>query len=162
MRRVLALDPGDRVGWAHAKVYDDGHWEDLKHGISPLKDCALAVHHALNYPDDMLPDYDLVVMEEWALYANKAKEMIGSTFPSVQFIGAVRLSCWLSGTPIHMQGARNKTTALKSMPPLNPPLAELVERGMQHAHDDAHDMDAILHLWHWTFKSTDLTAYLEN
>jgi len=143
------------VGWARADVADDGTWTDLRHGITPLRDMALAVHTATAYGEvaGYTSDYDVVVMEDWRLYPDKVREFSGSTFPSVQFIGMVRLCCWLSGTSLVMQGARVKTTTDKTMPALRPDLYKMVT--VPRKHDDSHDMDAIRHLWHWTFKNTD-------
>lgn len=157
MLRVLSLDPGDRVGWARADVDpSSGTWDDFRHGITPLKDMALAVHSALVYGDDTEDElglrYDLVVCEDWRLYPHLAKTMVGSAFPSVQFIGMVKLSCWLSGTKYVTQGAAIKTTADKVMAKLNPELHELVTKPI--AHDDGHDLDAIRHLYFWTYRNT--------
>jgi hypothetical protein len=86
---VLALDPGERVGWARAAIYPDGQWFEMTHGITPLKDMALAVHRKIT-------DYDVVVYETWRLAADKARSFAGSDFPSVQFIGAVKAAAWLN------------------------------------------------------------------
>lgn len=155
--RVLALDPGDRVGWARADVDpSSGTWDDFRHGITPLKDMALAAYRALvdGHPETGEPAYDLVVCEDWRLYPHLAKTMVGSAFPSVQFIGAVRLSCWLSGVRMVMQGAAIKSTADKTMKVLRPELHEQVTT--PRAHDDAHDLDAIRHLWFYTYRNTDV------
>lgn len=160
--RVLALDPGDRVGWASADIADDGTWENLQHGILDLKECALEVHYSVtghipldwgvkgNIPEDI----DLVVCERWALYAHKAKEMIGSEIPSVQFIGMVKLSCWLANVPLVMQPASKHVFAERSMRKLRPELYEYVMQPI--AHDDGHDLVAIKHLWAYTFDNYDV------
>jgi hypothetical protein len=156
--RVLALDPGDKVGWARADVADDGSWIDLRHGITPLRDMALAIAESLdiaygwNGYDDCKShtNYDLIVIEDWRLYPQMAKTMVGSSFPSVQFIGMVKLCCWLSSTKLVTQGASIKTTADKTMAKLRPELYEMVTQSL--AHDSAHDLDAIRHLWFHTWK----------
>jgi hypothetical protein len=138
---VLALDPGERVGWACAYIWADGEWGDMKHGITPLKDMALAVHRKIT-------DYDVVVYETWRLAADKARSFAGSDFPSVQFIGAVKAAAWLNPhVRLVSQGPRLKTTAEKTAPP---ELRKLLKR-MPKSHDDAHDGDALLHLWHYTW-----------
>jgi hypothetical protein len=162
MTRVLALDPGSKVGYARADISPSGEWTDFRHGISDLWDMAEAVHGALysqpwysGIEEQMVshdPEYDTVVMEDWRLYKTHAQTMIGSTFPSVQFIGAVKLCCRLAGVPCIMQGAALKSTADKTMKHLNPELYELVSRPVRH--DDGHDQDAIRHMWHWTFCNT--------
>lgn len=162
--RVLALDPGERVGWARADVDEDGTWSQLRHGITPLWDMATAVARASDiYPSgedyESAPDYDVVVMEDWRLYPHMANNFVGSAFPSVQFIGAVRLCCKLSGTKLVMQGAAVKKTADKTLAKLRPELHELVTRPIKH--DDGHDQDAIRHLWVYTFRNTDVTTLIK-
>lgn len=157
--RVLALDPGERVGWARADVSSDGSWTDLRHGITELRDMALAVHRytaeaaAADVGEGSC--YDVVVVEDWRLYPHMANQFVGSSFPSVRFIGAVQLCCWASGTKIVMQGARIKKQSLATMAKLDPELHALCTR--PGAHDDTHDLDALMHLWFYTWKNYDLT-----
>lgn len=155
--RVLALDPGEKVGWARADITEDGAWwSDLRHGITPLRDMALAVYNALiehdydpvsacvvTYPSE----YDLIVCEDFRLSQVGAKTSIGSTLPTVQFIGMVRLCCWVSGVELVMQSPKIKTTADKTMKGLRPKLYATATRPV--AHDAGHDQDALRHLWHW-------------
>jgi hypothetical protein len=129
---------------------------------------ALAIDRALRYQivppawaeDSELDDargyaahYEVVVCEDWRLRPATARNFIGSSFPSVQFIGMVRLCCWLSNTKLVMQGADTKSTADKTMAQLWPAMYEKVSASR--AHDDAHDMDAIRHLWFYTYRNTD-------
>ena len=166
MKRVLALDPGDRVGWARVAIDDNGLWHNLDHGITDLKECALKVAEVLDvaagyngYDDGCGPhtEYDLVIIERWSLFARFAKKLVGSEMPSSQFVGMVKLACWLSGTPFVMQAPSKVNSnqpgvlspAEKSMSRLRPELFELVMQ--PGAHDDLHDMVAIKHLWAYTF-----------
>lgn len=160
--RVLALDPGEKVGWARADVAEDGAWSDLRHGITPLRDMALAVHHALvEQPMTMDGDshvelgYDLVVIEDWSLFPRLAKTFIGSRFPAVQFIGAVKLCCWVSGTKLVIQQPHQKEPTLAAMKKLDPALYETCTRPI--AHDDGHDQDALIHLFRYTWLNTTLS-----
>ena len=147
VERVLVLDPGERVGWARAEVSSDGSWTDLRHGITPLRDMAFKVHEAAK-------DYDVIVFEDWRLYPQQAKTMIGSTFPSVQFIGMVKLSAWMAGTKLVTQGAAIKTNADRAMKALMPDLYEVVTRPVRH--DDGHDQDALRHLFYYVWRNTSL------
>lgn len=159
--RVLALDPGERVGYAAADI-DGLTISNLRHGITELWPMAEAVHRALEY--ELVPtspgqlgdarmrrDYDVVVCEKWTLYSGMAAKFIGSSFPSVQFIGAVRLSCRLSGTKLVMQPASIKTMADRLLPQHWPEIAEMVLT--PRAHDDAHDTDALRHLAYWAWRN---------
>jgi hypothetical protein len=138
--RALALDPGERVGWARADIHPDGSWENVHHGITPLRDMALKIH-------DAITDYDLVIMEKWVLYPHMAHQFHGSSFPSVQFVGMVKLCCWVNNIKLVMQGAAIKKIADKTM---SEELRKKVTRAG--AHDDLHDMDALRHLWFYTWK----------
>jgi hypothetical protein len=156
--RVLSLDPGEKVGWARADVDEDGAWTNLEHGIAGLKDMALKIHEVLVVPEPYADhygpsDYDVVVVEDWRLYAQFARQAVGSNFPSVQFIGMVRLCCWLSDVRIEMYGASTKGSMLKVMERADPELyAKVTQSG---THDDLHDMDALIHLFRWTWRNTN-------
>lgn len=153
--RVLSLDPGERVGWARADVDTaTGEWTDFRHGITPLKDMALAVHAALRSNAELPAMYDLVIMEDWRLRPVEAKTLVGSSFPAVQFIGMAKMSCWLANVPFVMQGASLKVTADKTMKALRPELYELVTRPV--SHDNGHDLDAIRHMWLWVFRNCNI------
>lgn len=156
--RVLAIDPGEMVGWAHgtiSRVHQQSsdpaaplttHTLELTgHGISSLKDMAMAVYSKAG-------DYDVIVYETWRLRASKAQTFIGNDFPTVQLIGMIRLAAWVAGTKLVDQGPGIKTTAEKSMKSMRPDLWEIVEPALKGRHDDGHHGDAILHLHHyfWT------------
>jgi hypothetical protein len=148
--RVLALDPGERVGWAAGVASVTGQepaeLHVTAHGIDYLKDCALAVHQAVAIEKR----YDVVVYETYRLTAKGARVLVGSDLQPAQFIGMVRLSCWLAGVKLVPQGPKEKSSALKSMKS-HPSGADIQARldKMPKSHDDGHDGDALLHLWHW-------------
>lgn len=151
--RVLAVDPGEKVGWARATVAPDGSWSDLRHGITPLRDMALAIHKQAG-------EYDVIVFEDWRLYPQIAKAMVGNTFPSVQFIGMVKLAAWVAGTKLVTQGAKVKETADKAMKAINPELYATVTKSV--AHDSGHDQDALRHLWYYVWRNTTLGGTVGN
>lgn len=139
---VLALDPGERVGWARAVLYEDGSWKELRHGITPLKDMALAVASSAG-------QYDTIVMESYRIQASKAKQHIGSEVLSLQFIGMVRLSAWMAASPrlVMQPPFPAKKTGFKVAPP---EVQEILAR-MPKTHDDSHDADALAHLAYYWF-----------
>lgn len=140
--RVLAIDPGERVGWARADILG-GNLELHGHGISGLKDFALALAVAAG-------TYDAIVYETFRLSAAKAKSFAGNDFPVVQLIGMIRLCAWRAGVPLIAQGPAIKTTALKTMRANERrDLLDIVEPALAGVHDDGHHGDAILHLWHY-------------
>lgn len=156
--RVLSLDPGESVGWARADINEAGEWSDVRHGITPLRDMAIAVHDKVSGPDGGPHGdggYELVVIEDWSLFPDMAKTFIGSRFPAVQFIGAVKLACWVSGTKLVIQQPAQKKPTLAAMKKLDPDLYAKVTRGVRH--DDGHDLDALIHLFRWTWLNTTLS-----
>lgn len=136
---VLALDPGERTGWARADVQPDGSWQDIRQGVHALKDMALAL-------DRNFRDYDLVIYETWRLYPHKAKAMIGNDMQPSQMVGIIRFLGWqYPDVQLVSQGASTKTTADKTMP-------EWLAERFTHSSEE-HDRDALRHLWFWTWKN---------
>lgn len=160
--RVLALDPGEKVGWARADVYApapdlplesavEPSWSNLEHGITSLREMALAIWRKLEHagtPGEYKP-YDLIVVESFRLSATKASSQYGSDLPTVQFIGMVRLLGWIYGVDVVFQGPSIKRTADKTAPTW---LQEIIANEPKN-HDDAHNVDALRHLWFWTWNT---------
>lgn len=155
MKRVLALDPGALVGWASAEIDDDGVWHNLEHGIDSLKDSAIQIawDMGVDYAHHKFPIYDVIVVENWTLYRQHAEDYIGSDMPYSQYIGMIRLISWLADTKLVFYPAERKSHFLKSMGALRPELYDMVNKGLARAHRDSHDMDAIIHLWGYTFEN---------
>ena len=166
--RIIWLDPGEKVGWATATLDHDHyvpcfpetpeHPYDVviqtmptltieKHGISHLKDMALALHRAVVLEDK----YDVVGYESWRLATGKAKQLGGNDMQSSQFIGMVRLCAWLNPrVKIVDQAPAAMKTADKIIPSLYPEIHELIKKAPK-SHDESHDTSALRHLakWHW-------------
>lgn len=159
--KVLAIDPGERVGWAHGVIQQPGDtWAEgggpvqtrtepalmvTGHGIATLKDMALKLH-------EVAGNYDVIVFEEYRISSNpqKLKAHVGSDVPTLQLVGMIRLCAWLNPqAKLVTQYPKNKATAERSMP------AWLREKiaGLPARHDDAHDGDALLHLWFYYWKT---------
>lgn len=143
--KVLALDPGERVGWATGWIYTEGPSELRveNHGITQLKPMALKVH-------EVAGDYDLIIYETFRLRPASAKQLIGSDFPTVQFIGMVRLAAWLAGTKLVSQGPSIKATADKVIPVQYPDIDARI-KALPASHDESHDGDALRHLAFYHF-----------
>jgi hypothetical protein len=154
--KVLALDPGERVGWATG-VIEDGFGIPgtasltvTDHGMAYLKDMALAVYRSVV----LEKKYDVVVYERWTLTPKGAKVLIGNPMAWCQFIGMVRLCGWISGTkvvgqyPAAMRSARKSATGQ----PCGADVLERVAKADSVSHDDGHDGSALLHLWHYYFE----------
>ena len=158
MIRVLALDPGQRVGWAKAEAHvHSGHsksrdgWPRLiveDHGIAPLRDAALAVHKAVVLEDRV----DVVVMEKFILTARGAKFLVGDDLQTSQFVGMVRQCCWLNPrVKLVEQMPAAMATGRKALRAGWPGAADIRERlaKLPKSHDESHDGSALLHLAAW-------------
>lgn len=158
--RILALDPGERVGWAVGEVDEDEFTvlpntdnlavpalKVVNHGISELKPMALAAYRSVKDDDK----YDVVIYETFKLSGAKARFLVGSEFPTVQFIGMVRLACWLNPrVKVVSQSPAMKSTADKVIPAFYADINQRIADAPK-AHDESHDTDALRHLakWHW-------------
>jgi len=164
-KRVLWIDPGEKCGWARALVDDAGNWTELRHGITPWRKFVLALYKVqLTSAESELEagrwpvPYDLIGYEVFRLYRSHALQQIGSDMQTSQCIGAIRLIGWLSGARIASQGASVKRAARASSPAwLKDYLAKFPK-----SHDEAHDEDALLHLWQWTFARHDVDPTTHN
>lgn len=159
MLKILSVDPGEKVGWATAEVDEDhvipydlaGHASGdtipmvpkltiVNHGISSLKPFAIKLSNHMD-------DYDVVIYETWRLSARAGKLLIGNDMQTSQLIGMIRMVGWqcLGRTTLYPQAPAVMTTARKTLPP---GLQETIDNEPK-AHDDAHNVSALLHLWHW-------------
>lgn len=156
--RVLAVDPGERVGWCTATVHEDvmprsqwpNEFEVTAHGISFLKDAALAIHKAVVLEDRI----DVIVYETWILTARGARVSVGSDMQSSQFVGMVRQSAWLNPrVQLVPQSPGAMRSADKSMRahPSGAAMQEIIDK-LPKAHDDSHDGSALRHAWTYFFE----------
>lgn len=138
--KVIAIDPGQRVGWATGVV--TGMPVNLtiaNHGIHHLKDFALKLGESFT-------NYDVVIYETWRLSAVHARKMVGDDMQSSQLIGVIRYLSWIHPeVQIVSQGPAVKATANRTMPD---DIRKIID-GLPKSHDDSHDGDAIRHLYHW-------------
>lgn len=147
--RVLAIDPGERVGWAAGTV-DDGV-TDITQGVHALMDFAVALDRKLDNSAKKLDDsgggvdnYDVIVYETWRLYPAMARKMVGNDMQPAQLVGIIRFLARKHGVRLVSQGANIKEIAMKSMP-------EYIKQRMV-ACSEQHDKDALMHLWYYAFK----------
>jgi hypothetical protein len=151
MERVLAIDPGERVGWARAELCPEGALKllspvgfrlpgidaaTLVQGVTPLKDFALKLGAVIG-------EYDTVVYETWRLYPHKAKALVGNDMQPSQLVGIIRYLAWMNPkVKLVSQGANIKDMADRAYGAwLAPRFALSTEE---------HDKDALRHLvWYW-------------
>lgn len=153
--RVLALDPGQRVGWATADTrvrgQEPAELHNIDHGIWPIRDAAMQVHDLVVVRDSI----DVVIYEKWILTARGAKVLVGDDMQSSQFIGAARLCCWLNPrVQVVLQPARRDYPWRRSLTCGHPSAQDILDRlaKLPKSHDEAHDGSALQHLWDWFFE----------
>lgn len=142
--RIIAIDPGERVGWATARVSASGNLTKIDHGITDwMKFCDL-LYTKLRADD--IP-WGTLVFENFRLTPHGAKVSIGSEFPTVQCIGICRFLARHAGLKIVSQGPAIKSQAEK----IQPAKIEKIRNNLPKSHDEAHDGDALLHLAYYHF-----------
>jgi hypothetical protein len=140
--RVIAIDPGERTGWATGTVRsepgDEPDISDLNQGVHPLRDFALGLHKNAH-------KYDVIAYETWRLYPGMAKRMIGNDMQPSQLVGIIRLQGWLHpNVQLVSLGATVKQIADKTMPDW------LRDRKEQSSEE--HDKDALDLLWYFAWR----------
>lgn len=142
--RLLAIDPGELVGWAVGSTAQTGELQLGFHGITPLKEFAVKLADAFDH-------YDVVIYETYRLIRAKNRE--GSEMPTSQLIGMIRLLGWLHPeVKLVRQTPNNKNSINKVIASSDhTKFKELIARESG-THDDAHDIDAIRHLYYYWWK----------
>jgi hypothetical protein len=147
---VIALDPGERTGWATAIMGPDS-FEFTGYGVFPRRDMALwlAVYQGIRYDARRWspPTYDRMVWEAWIpRRQNGSMDWIeGDRLLSPRHVGHFELIAWMSGTPTWEYGADRKKLFQASMPP------QL--EALQAEASEQHPKDALMHLWGWFFSN---------
>ena len=145
---VIAIDPGERVGWATAVAHPNSGLELTNHGISQLKPFALKLGKSID-------KYDVVIYEKYVLFGGeRGLAQIGGEIPTAQLVGMIRLLAWQHDKKLVGQAPKIKKTADKTAQGV---WKELIESESK-THDDAHDIDAIRHLWYWYWKAEVVNA----
>lgn len=143
-QRLLAIDPGELVGWAVGSTAQSGELALARHGITPLKDFAVKLADAFS-------SYDVVVYEKYGLVKSRNRE--GSEMPTIQLIGMIRLLSWLNpDVELVKQSPSLKRTADKVIGASDATDFKNLIARESGVHDDAHDIDAIRHLYYWWWK----------
>lgn len=133
--RILAIDPGEKVGWAHG-VLEGDELELTGHGINGLRDFATALSKRFG-------DYDVVIYETFRLHPAYAKALVGNDMQTSQLIGIIRYLGWMRPhVKVVAQGPNKQSTGEKTAPPC---IREVLDN-LPKSHDDAHDGSALKHL----------------
>ena len=90
---LLAIDPGETTGYS---IFKDG--ELFKHGVIPWKEPTLGFYQIVGLIKDNFPD--VVVCEDYRLYANRVNAQLGSQIPTIKIIGAIEMLCGTNKIPL--------------------------------------------------------------
>lgn len=132
----ISIDPGEDTGIA---LWEDGSLgEALTHRLWDVVD---ALSEAFGFresvdPELQLPKPDLIVMEDWALYPWKLKDLSWDKCRTARGIGAIELLCRMSNTQLVLQPAAIKKNAVA---------AGAEELFLRPLHENRHANDAIMH-----------------
>lgn len=134
--RWISIDPGEDTGWA---IWEGDRLVDA--ATDKLWDVVDALSTALlsfvDHGDG--PDFGgvrLLVVEDWALYPWKLKQLGWDKCRTARGIGAIELICRLSKTELVLQPAAIKKTAVA---------AGAEELFLSPLHENRHANDAIMH-----------------
>lgn len=148
--RVIAIDPGERAGWASATL-DENSLTGIEHGVLPCKDMALELFHwqhkvSVDHPNGGRP-FDVIVYETWRprRIAGSMDWIQGNQLLSAQLVGQIRMVAWLSKAKLKGYGPDRKTVSLTSMPG--------ALRFRMDSCPEQHDQDALMHLWMYAFEN---------
>lgn len=120
----LSVDPGITTGFA---IFDE------KGDLKDVGDVKESKFYEWVYNLDW-PRMQVLICEDYLLFAHKAQAQSYSRFPTVRFIGAITYAAWLAKVPIVFQKPDIKNIAYKwagIMKPKN--------------HDMSHQTDAFVH-----------------
>ena len=130
----VSIDPGESTGWALWKegnlveASTDSLW-DVIDGLCGVAD--------LSHTTEIeWPKLDLIVMEDWALYPWKLKELGWDKCRTARGIGAIELIARLSSIQLVLQPAAIKKGAVA---------AGAEELFLKPLHENRHANDAIMH-----------------
>jgi hypothetical protein len=147
--KVLAIDPGERVGYATASIDlppDGGSILTVEtYGIARLKDFAVSLPEAIK-------KYDVVIAEDYRISPAKLKIHAGSNVPTIQLLGMIRLCCWLNPTikfvlqqPVRQGQGTDRIIAANR---IFDPVADIIAKAPA-SHDESHHVSALKHLCFW-------------
>ena len=98
--KVISLDPGETHGLCMAESNHNKDWKIIR--TDAIKDAEL---FSLLENE---PNVDLVIYEQYKLYASKAKAMVNNEFLTVQAIGVIKYICRKRGIPTLKSPTMNK------------------------------------------------------
>jgi len=162
--KVIWIDPGETVGWATAEVYP-GHAYDPERPTDAVVPASLKV---LDYGNtkmkrfclallDGAHKYGVIGFETYTIRADRLRMHAGSTVPTLQCVGAIRLAAWEAqreaalGGPKLLEQEPNRQSRGRGAAKLY--FSDDIQAAIAHAdenpHDEGHYASALLHLAAW-------------
>jgi hypothetical protein len=152
--RVIALDPGQRTGFAVAEMALD-YFHLVESGVKPQREMALwlakqqgiaSMTDPQRWDGPLVPRFNVVTWESWRpRRKNGSMNWIeGDRLLPAQHVGQIRLIAWMSGAKMVEQEPADKRTFLANLP-----------AGLREFDDESseqHDQDARWHLWGYFFR----------
>lgn len=135
--KFLAVDPGETVGWS---LWEDdkpigGGQHDLKEFIDAVAESA-GLARASGPLADELGGWELLVVEDWALYPWELENLAWDKCRTARAIGALELIARITGKQIVLQPAKIKEQAVA---------AGAEEHFLIPLHENRHQNDSLMH-----------------
>jgi len=155
--KVIWIDPGETVGWATAEVTlstdysaDEPQLEVLDYGNTKMKRFCLSL---LNSTEE----YGVIGFETYTIRPDTFRIHVGSTVPTLQCVGAIRLAAWahqarlIGAGPRILEQDAGKQSRGRGAAKLY--FSDDVQAAISYAdankHDEGHYASALLHLASW-------------
>ena len=151
--RVIAIDPGESFGLAVANVTDALRVEHF--GIVKAKRFLLGFY-------EFAHDFDFVIYERYTVRADKLEANVGTSVPTLQYIGMIRFCAWQAqlrrgdGRPTLVDQAPSlQTKGIGAAKVLSPgEYYPIIKDGYDGPHDEGHHASALAHLFAWYYDLT--------
>lgn len=138
---VLAIDPGEKCGWAHGGIDRASRLHVLDHGIEHWKPFVMRLEQDIH-------EFDVVIYERFRLQAWAANALIGNDMQTSQCIGAIRSAGWRHSVKLLAQDPKDYKHGWTVAPPTVRAILDILPK----SHDESHDGPALGHLAHYWFK----------
>jgi hypothetical protein len=162
----LWIDPGETCGWAEGTVTEavtryaaDDSWTDRpkltvdRYGQDKSRTFLLKLLATAGR-------FDVVGYERYEIRADKWHAHVGSSVPTLQVIGGIRLACWhgqdVNQAPwpqIETLQPRDKTTGIASAAVHLPDYVAIMRDALDRPHDEGHYGDALMLAVAWFHKN---------
>jgi hypothetical protein len=132
--QILGIDPGDMTGWS---LVEDPGGHEIAHGMEHYNAMPVWLEQCIAWCGPI----HTVIVEDFALFKNKALAQAGSKLYAPRVIGMIEYWAHLNQVGLVFQ------------PPSIKPIAQkFTQRKPTGAHSKSHDIDAYNHAIYWLTK----------